>query len=605
MTSQILYAAPLIPLLSALLILILSKILNERAVAHIMGWTVAIFGAALAYLLISLVQGGLKPLHSNALTLYTEGEYSFHFHLFFDALSAVYVALGGLLFSIVVRFSRYYVHREEGFLRFFVGLNLMLGGLVIIGLAANFETLFAGWEVFGIASFLLIAFYYKNPIAVRNAVIVYSVYRFSDIGLLATALLGQTVFDFSNIHNQVANIQGLSVALPIGFFLLLSAAGKSAQFPFSFWISRSMEGPTPSSAIFYGALGVHTGAFLLLRTYPIWQDQPIICVSVALVGLVTALFASMTSRLQHTIKAQIGYAAVAQVGIIFIEIALGLHKLALIHICANACLRAYQLLVSPSVVSHLLHFSAQESSGLLQRSKSRSRLIRSLYVFCLNEGYGPDLWQHALMQRLGRVSRALGRAGLKAERLVLAGAVFSMSTFTLSYFNQLQSHEAQLISGSIALFLGLAASTTLFDDQQRNVVLGWNTLFIIQALIATSFDNANEALHVSSYPFTLIYVWLAGLFLLKNQLIIAHLSVTTRTWALFVLSVALFGFPISPLFYAEDMIIEHALHLHLAFAVATVISLMIGAIGSLLWFNRSFLNPREEAIRPPQNPSHA
>src|SRR5690606_35206647 len=162
---------------------------------------------------------------------------------------------------------------------------------------------------------LLIAFYWERQSAVRNALKTYSVYRVADIGMLLAACLAG-----SGGHHA------------IGLLLLLAAMGKSAQFPFSFWIPRAMEGPTPSSALFYGGLSVHAGAYLLLRTAQHWDASIIAHVAVGGVGLVTAVTSSMFSRVQPTIKGQIGYASVTQVGIIFVEIALGLHTLALVHL---------------------------------------------------------------------------------------------------------------------------------------------------------------------------------------------------------------------------------------------------------------------------------
>src|SRR5262249_24490264 len=160
-----------------------------------------------------------------------------------------------------------------------------------------------------------------------------------------------------------------------------------------FWIVRAMEGPTPSSALFYGALSVHAGAYLLLRTYPVWGGIPVVHLTMGLLGITTAVLCAMFSRVQHTVKGQIGYASATQGGFIFVELALGLKALALFHMVSNALLRCYQLLISPSAVAYLLrqHRSSKFTPPSEEHSMYQRLLTRegrsSLFVFAISEGY--------------------------------------------------------------------------------------------------------------------------------------------------------------------------------------------------------------------------
>ncbi len=168
---------------------------------------------------------------------------------------------------------------------------------------------------------------------------------------------------------------------------LLSAAAKSAQLPFSSWLPRAMEGPTPSSAIFYGSLAVHLGVFLMLRTYPFWEEQTSVRIIIALMGLFTAIITTGIGRVQSSVKSQIAYASTAQIGLIFIEVAAGFENLALFHFAGNAFLRTYQLLVSPSVVSYLIreqfyNFSARASSI---EAMFPAKMKYTLYTLCIKE----------------------------------------------------------------------------------------------------------------------------------------------------------------------------------------------------------------------------
>jgi len=139
-------------------------------------------------------------------------------------------------------------------------------------------------------------------------------------------------------------------ALFVGLLLLIAAAGKSALVPFSGWLPRAMEGPTPSSAIFYGSLSVHLGAYLLLRVSPILELSLTLRLAVIFLGLISALFGSLVARVQTDIKSALAFASLTQVGIIVVEIGCGLRYIALIHIIGHACLRTLQLLRAPSLL---------------------------------------------------------------------------------------------------------------------------------------------------------------------------------------------------------------------------------------------------------------
>jgi NADH:ubiquinone oxidoreductase subunit 5 (subunit L)/multisubunit Na+/H+ antiporter MnhA subunit len=176
-----------------------------------------------------------------------------------------------------------------------------------------------------------------------------------------------------------------TVGFVIAMMILLTAAAKSAQLPFSSWLPRAMEGPTPSSAIFYGSLAVHIGVFLLLRTSHFWESQIVVRWIIGILGLVTAVMAYGMARVQASIKSQIAYSSIAQIGLIFMEIAAGLEVFALIHIAGNAFLRTYQLLVSPSVVSYKIR---EQFYNFIPRHKTiedslPKKIENSLYLLSL------------------------------------------------------------------------------------------------------------------------------------------------------------------------------------------------------------------------------
>ncbi|MEX0718142.1 MAG: proton-conducting transporter membrane subunit [Planctomycetaceae bacterium] len=331
-----------------------------------------------------------------------DSAHDFHFKLkfVFDRLSVPFVILSYVLCGTVGAFAGVYLHREPGHGRFFVLYALFLLGMIVTSVAGTIETLFAGWEMVGLSSALLVAFFHERPAPVRNGLRVWSVYRFSDAALLIAAVALHHATgegDFQGLMGSgpwPAGHASLSpgAALFVGGLLLIAAAGKSALVPFSGWLPRAMEGPTPSSAIFYGALSVHLGAFLLLRVSPILELSPWLSAAVVALGLVTALYAAIAARVQTDIKTALAFASLTQVGIIVAEIGLGLRYVALAHIIGHACLRTLQLLRAPTLL-HDYHQLENAIGGRLTHQpgwwerKVPEPIRLGLYRFALERGH--------------------------------------------------------------------------------------------------------------------------------------------------------------------------------------------------------------------------
>jgi NAD(P)H-quinone oxidoreductase subunit 5 len=333
---------------------------------------------------------------------------STHYHFIikfeFDRLSVPLVILTLVLCGTVGAFATRYLHREPGFNRFFVLFAVFLLGMVTASLADTIETLFAGWELVGLSSALLIAYFHDRPAPCRNGFHVWVVYRVSDAALLLAAvvlhhLTGEGDFDqlMGNApwpHAQVALTP--SQALTVGLLLLLAAAGKSALVPFSGWLPRAMEGPTPSSAVFYGALSVHLGAFLLLRMSPLITISVWLAIVIVGLGFVTAVYAYLVGTVQTDIKSALSFASLAQVGIIVMEIGLGhwvpfLWYVALVHLLGHACLRTLQFVRAPSLLQDYRNLENALGERLPRPPgplvAAPLRLRGWLYRFALERGY--------------------------------------------------------------------------------------------------------------------------------------------------------------------------------------------------------------------------
>lgn len=326
--------------------------------------------------------------------------YNFTVKLNFDRLSVAFVLLTFVLCGVIGWFATRYLHRESGYNRFFVLFALFQAGMVIASLADTIGLLYVGWEMVGLSSAMLVAFFHERPAPPRQGLHVWIVYSISDAALLSAAiamyhLAGSGDFDhlfgespWPHENSPVTPTQGLVV----GLLILVAAAGKSALIPFSGWLPRAMEGPTPSSAIFYGALSVHLGAYLLLRASPLLEASPLLAGIVVALGLSTALYAYLAGSVQTDIKSALSYASLVQVGLIVAEIGLGLRFIALIHIVGHACLRTMQFLRAPTLLhdyhtlENALGDHLQPPGGILGRMLP-SRLQLWLYRFGMERGY--------------------------------------------------------------------------------------------------------------------------------------------------------------------------------------------------------------------------
>ena len=277
---------------------------------------------------------------------------------------------------------------------------MFLLGMIVASLAGTIETLFFGWELVGLSSALLVAYFHERPAPVLNGQRVWSVYRVADAAFLMAAVALHHLTgagDFAGLMGQGSWPAGEAAmtsneALVIGLLLLVAAAGKSALIPFSGWLPRAMEGPTPSSAVFYGALSVHLGTFLLLRVSPLLDLSILLSIAVVALGLASAVLAALVARVQTDVKSALAYASLTQVGIITAEIGLGLRYVALVHIIGHACLRTLQLVRAPTLLHDYHNLENAIGTHLparpgLSAGWISERMRRRLYRLSLERGY--------------------------------------------------------------------------------------------------------------------------------------------------------------------------------------------------------------------------
>ncbi|WP_461101459.1 proton-conducting transporter transmembrane domain-containing protein [Spirosoma koreense] len=552
---------------------------------------------------------GHPTLTLTSLELVATNDYRFVLDFYFDRLTAVYLLVGALLILLVVIYSRYYLHRERGYKRFFFTTLFFYLGYVLIVVAGNLETMFIGWELIGLSSFLLIAFYRGRHLPVQNALKVFSVYRLADVGLLLAMWMSHHLWqetitfagltDYERVHDQLQAHSWLG--LFVAGMILLAAMTKSAQFPFSAWLPRAMEGPTPSSAIFYGSLSVHIGVFLLLRMAPLWEQQQPIRLLMGGIGVATSLMGTGIAQVQASIKSQIAYASIAQIGIMFLEIALGFPTLALIHFAGHAFLRTYQLLVSPSIVSYLIREQVYNPVPLASSSVWPRRLRDTWYVLSLQEWNLSALTYqlpHRLINWLGQHLSFLSpnrvmALGLPLYSIGLLGAYHQESLpYSLKHY--------LAIFFALIGFLFVVRSFT----KRKNVWLSWllvvmNPLWIA---LAVAYNESFAFSQVHLYLSGVVVAGLAGYGCLhwldsrRGSLQLSQYSgyaypYPRLAFGFLLCCLGVAGFPITPTFVGEDLLFSH-IHPHQAtLAILVTLSFILNGLSTIRLYARIFLGP--------------
>ncbi|MCF8257669.1 MAG: hypothetical protein K9J06_08955 [Flavobacteriales bacterium] len=610
--EHLLYIFLLIPALGTLLSLLIpgrsEKWLSRNAI-----FTTGLQLVGAVALIALWAWKGSPDLNIKELVIYRTKGYEFYLDFYFDRITAVYLTVGALLTFIIAVYSRTYLHREAGYKRFFNTILFFFFGYNTVIFSGNLETMFVGWEVLGISSFLLIAFYRERYLPVRNAVMVFSIYRIGDVGLLLAMWMSHHLWhanisflELNNtgaVHEHVAAHPFLGMLIPL--LLLVSAAAKSAQFPFSAWLPRAMEGPTPSSAIFYGSLSVHIGAFLMMRTYPFWEGQWTVRIIVGLLGLLTAAIATPTARVQSSIKAQIAYSSIAQIGLIFMEVAAGFEVLALVHFAGNAFLRTYQLLVSPSVVTYLIreqfyHFTPARPAF---EQFVPARLRNTFYLLALKEWNLDVLMFRYLWAPMKKVG---GLMAVVSYRNFLLMTVPSLLLGCVLYFNQTAlPDELMAYIPTLFAFIGLVMVMRAFTER-GSTRKAW-TLVLMNHLwisLAISFNEQFSYLQTMLYLSGILVAAAVGILAINRLRTLepdSHLDrfhgfsqKHPKLGMVFLAScLGMAGFPISPAFVGVDLIFSHIRTDQFILALFAASGFIVNGLAVIRMYARLFLGPSD------------
>lgn len=377
MPMQLVALVPALPLLAALAIALLHLAGPARGEeGEPLTARLTLFAAGLSFLILlgldgfALLNGA--PGQTSLGDWFSSGKLHIPLSFTLDGLSLGFGTLVGFIALVTLKFSVNYMHREAGFHRFFLGMNLFAGGMLLIVLAGNAALAFVGWELAGVSSWMLIGYAFERDTATGNAQRAFITNRVGDAGFvlgIALAWFWMGGLDWTAMGAAAGRLPTLYAGLAaLGF--AVAALAKSAQVPFSPWIARALEGPTPSSAIFYGAVMVHAGVYLMLRLEPVLVHAPGVLVIIAVLGALTAVYGWLAGYAQTDVKSALLFATTTQVGLMFLAIGLGWFELAAWHAGLHAAWRSWQFLAAPSYM-HLLRGPAPRAPEWL---RSRPRL---------------------------------------------------------------------------------------------------------------------------------------------------------------------------------------------------------------------------------------
>ena len=351
-----LWLIPMLPLAGAAVNGLFGRHSSKRAVV-----TIALFGSGAAFLIALWIALGFSseaaPYVQNLAPWIRAGSFQVDFSFYLDQLSLVMLlVVTGVGFLIHI-YSIGYMWEEGGFYRFFSYLNLFMFFMLTLVLAKNYLLMFIGWEGVGLASYLLIGFWFTKDSAASAGKKAFITNRIGDFGFLIALFLMIKHFGsldytevFESISKLPAETAGMGLLTSIGLLLMVGAAGKSAQIPLYVWLPDAMEGPTPVSALIHAATMVTAGVYMVARSHVVFDRAPSALTVVAIIGTLTALFAATIGIAQTDIKKVLAYSTISQLGYMFMACGVAAYSAGIFHLMTHAFFKGLLFLAAGSVI---------------------------------------------------------------------------------------------------------------------------------------------------------------------------------------------------------------------------------------------------------------
>ena len=351
-----LWLVPLLPLAGAAINGFFGRRSSNRAISTV---ALVFCGAAfaVALFLAASFSSASAPYYFDLAHWIRSGNFQVDFSFYLDQLSLVMLlVVTGVGFLIHI-YSVGYMWDDDGYYRFMAYLNLFMFFMLTLVLAKNYLVMFIGWEGVGLASYLLIGFWFTKDSAASAGKKAFIVNRIGDFGFLIALFLMIQHFgslDFTHVFAAARSLPtemaGAGLLTAIGLLLMVGAAGKSAQIPLYVWLPDAMEGPTPVSALIHAATMVTAGVYMVARSSVIFDHAPMAMMVVAIIGTLTALFAATIGIAQTDIKKVLAYSTVSQLGYMFMACGVGAFSAGIFHLMTHAFFKGLLFLAAGSVI---------------------------------------------------------------------------------------------------------------------------------------------------------------------------------------------------------------------------------------------------------------
>lgn len=394
MTQQLIQAVVFCPLLGFLIAGCLGRVIPAR-MSEIITTSLLVASSACAWMVfrdVGFGEGSKKVLLAPWMT---SGDLVVDWSLRVDTLTAVMLVVVTSVSALVHLYSIGYMHEDAHRPRFFAYLSLFTFAMLMLVTADNLVQMFFGWEGVGLASYLLIGFWYQKPSANAAAMKAFIVNRVGDFGFalgifLVFVLFGTVLFDgifeqvgkFANAQFQFIGFEWHALTLAC-LLLFMGAMGKSAQFLLHTWLPDAMEGPTPVSALIHAATMVTAGVFMVARLSPLFEAAPNALIVVTCIGALTAFFAATVGLVQNDIKRVIAYSTCSQLGYMFVAMGVGAYGAGMFHLFTHAFFKALLFLGAGSVIHALHHEQDLRHMGALRRYIPFTTLIMAIGTLAL------------------------------------------------------------------------------------------------------------------------------------------------------------------------------------------------------------------------------
>ena len=413
------------PLLGALLAGFFGRSLGDRASMLITSLLMTV-AAVLSWVALYQVAFGHSPAHVNLLSWIHSGDFQVNWALQIDSLTAVMLVVVNSVSCLVHWYSIGYMSHDKAKARFFAYLSLFTFAMLMLVTSDNFVQLYFGWEGVGLASYLLIGFWYHKPSANAAAMKAFIVNRVGDFGfalgiagifLVYDSVTFEAVFSATPDYvDHTFMFLGYEVhtLTTICLLLFLGAMGKSAQLPLHTWLPDAMEGPTPVSALIHAATMVTAGVFMVARCSPMFEYAPDALAVVAVVGATTAFFAATVGLVQNDIKRVIAYSTCSQLGYMFFAAGLSAYPVAIFHLFTHAFFKALLFLGAGSVI----HAVADEQD--MRKMGGLAPHIKKTFIV---------MWIGSIALAGIGIPGIFGFAGFYSKDLILESAFAANSSF--------------------------------------------------------------------------------------------------------------------------------------------------------------------------------